>query len=162
MPAKTSTRLQLFTAFLVAASSLAGPAQGARPMYTDDARVVDPKSCQVESWVRFNRDSTEYWALPACNPFGFFELTYGGAGTRFDGESMVFTDNIVQAKTIFKPLEANGWGWGLAAGTDRHLHREVANGWPGDAYAYIPVSFSFNDDAQVVHINAGMVNRRDI
>jgi hypothetical protein len=123
---------------------------------------VDPKSCQVESWIRDNRDSTEYWALPACNPFGWFELTYGGAGTKFSGESMEFTDNILQGKTIFKPLEPNGWGWGFAAGTDRHLHRDSANGWPGDAYAYVPLSISFNDDAQVVHFNAGFINRRDL
>ena len=140
----------------------AANAEAARPMYTDDARIVDPGSCQVESWIRDNRDSTEYWALPACNPLGLLELTYGGAGTRFDGESTVFTDNILQAKSIFKPLEANGWGWGVALGTDRHLHRDAANGWPGDVYAYIPASFSFNDDAQVLHLNAGFVNRRDI
>lgn len=36
-------------------------------MITDDARTVDAKACQVETWVKFNRDSTEYWALPACN-----------------------------------------------------------------------------------------------
>lgn len=138
------------------------PSHGARPMYTDDARIVDPRSCQVESWVRFNRDSTEYWALPACNPFGFFELTYGGARTKDDGASSAFTDNVLQVKSIFKPLEPDGWGWGLALGTDRHLNRDKANGWPGDEYAYIPLSLSFNDDAQVVHFNAGFVNRRDI
>jgi hypothetical protein len=146
----------------LAAASLSAPCEAARPMYTDDARIVDPKSCQVESWIRDNRDSTEYWALPACNPFGFFELTYGGAGTKFNGESMVFTDNILQAKTLFKPLEPNGWGWGLAAGTDRHLHRDSANGWLGDFYSYIPLSISFNDDAQVLHLNAGFVHRRDL
>ena len=27
-------------------------AEAARPMITDDARIVDPKSCQVEAWVR--------------------------------------------------------------------------------------------------------------
>ena len=27
-------------------------AEAARPMLTDDARIVDPKSCQLESWVR--------------------------------------------------------------------------------------------------------------
>ncbi|HLX22160.1 MAG TPA: hypothetical protein VKR38_02345 [Usitatibacter sp.] len=150
------------TLLFALALATALPARAARPMYTDDARIVDPKSCQVESWIRDNRDSTEYWALPACNPFGWFELTYGGAGTRFSGESMEFTDNILQAKVLFKPLEPNGWGWGVAAGTDRHLHRDSANGWPGDAYAYIPLSVSFNDDAQVVHFNAGFINRRDL
>jgi len=64
-------------------------------------------------------------------------------------------------KTILKPLETNGWGVGLAVGTDRHLQRESANGWPGDAYFYVPVSIALADDAWVVHVNAGAVNRRD-
>jgi hypothetical protein len=139
-----------------------GEGEAARPMITDDARVVDPKSCQVESWIRWNRGSTEYWALPACNPFGLFELTYGGARTAPKGESSAFTDNILQVKTIFKPLEPNGWGWGLAVGTDRHLHRESANGWPGDSYFYVPLSISTRDDEIVVHVNGGMVHRRDL
>jgi hypothetical protein len=42
-------------------------AEAARPMLTDDARIVDPKSCQLESWVRDSKHVTEYWALPACN-----------------------------------------------------------------------------------------------
>jgi hypothetical protein len=43
-------------------------AHAARPMITDDARVVDEKACQLESWVRRNRDTTEY-SLPACSHF---------------------------------------------------------------------------------------------
>jgi hypothetical protein len=69
---------------------------------------------------------------------------------------------VGQAKTILKPLETNGWGVGLAVGTARHLKRESANGWPGDAYFYVPVSIAFADDAWVVHVNAGAVNRRDL
>ena len=53
----------------------------ARPMITDDARTVDAKACQVESWVRTNHGSREYWALPACNLTGNLELTFGGART---------------------------------------------------------------------------------
>jgi hypothetical protein len=148
-------------AALALAGAFAPEAKAARPMITDDARVVDPKACQVESWVRRNRDFTELWALPACNPTGYFELTFGGGRTNESGE-YAFTDNIVQAKTILKPLETNGWGVGFAAGTDRHLKRESANGWPGDAYFYVPVSIAFADDAWVVHVNAGAVNRRDV
>ena len=132
----------------------------ARPMITDDARVVDPTACQVESWVRRNRESTEAWALPACNPTGHFELTFGGARTWEHGES-AFTDQQIQAKTVLRPLETDGWGLALAVGTVRHPKRETANGWPGDAYFYVPVSIAFNNDAWVVHLNAGAVNRRD-
>jgi hypothetical protein len=47
-------------------------------MLTDDARIVDPKSCQLESWVRDSKHVTEYWALPACNVGENLELTIGG------------------------------------------------------------------------------------
>ena len=147
--------LSLFTTSFIAA-----PAEAARPMVTDDARIVDAKACQVESWVRRNRDSTEFWALPACNPTGGVELTFGGARTRENGDG-AFTDHVIQAKTIFRPLDERGWGYGLAAGTFRHPHRESARGWPGDAYFYVPVSIKARGDDWVVHLNAGALRRRD-
>lgn len=52
-------------------------AEAARPMLTDDARIVDPKSCQLESWVRDSKHVTEYWALPACNVGENLEVTIG-------------------------------------------------------------------------------------
>lgn len=69
----------------------------ARPMLTDDARVVDAKSCQLETWVRENIDSTEYWALPACNFTGNLELTVGGAIAK-DNNNTETTDIVYQAK----------------------------------------------------------------
>ena len=54
-------------------------AEAARPMLTDDARIVDPKSCQLESWVRDSKHVTEYWALPACNVGENLEVTIGGS-----------------------------------------------------------------------------------
>lgn len=145
---------------LVLLLALCPCAEAARPMVTDDARIVDPKSCQVESWIKRNRNSTEAWALPACNPTGNVELTFGGARTWANGEA-AFTDHVVQAKTIFKPLEPDGWGIGLAVGTFRHPHRAAARGWPGDLYAYSPISVSFASDAWVVHVNVGATRRRD-
>ncbi len=140
--------------------ALSPEGEAARPMITDDARMVDPKACQVESWVRRNRDSTEMWALPACNPTGAFELTFGGARTREDGRDR-FTDQQVQVKTILRPLEPDNWGVGLALGTIRHPRREAANDWPGDPYFYVPVSIALGGDAWVVHMNGGAVHRRD-
>jgi hypothetical protein len=134
-------------------------AHAARPMITDDARIVDAKACQVEAWARRNRDSTEYWALPACNPTGNAELTFGGARTQADGES-AFTDNLVQAKTIFRPLQPEGWGIGLAVGAVRKLKRESANGWPGDPYFYSPISLSLPGDWWTVHLNLGAQRNR--
>lgn len=133
--------------------------QAGSPMVTDDAGTVEAKACQLESWITNKRDSTEYWALPACNFTGNLELTLGGAHTH-EADRTQTTDVVLQGKTLFKPLETNGWGIGLAAGTVRH---PVAN--TRDWYAYVPASFSFRDDAVVVHTNLGWLRegetRRD-
>lgn len=148
-------------ALLAFCACAAFPAQAARPMITDDARIVDPKACQVESWVRRNTDSWEFWAMPACNPTGNVEITFGGARMHDDGTSgSQFTDNVFQLKTILRPLENDNWGLALAVGTDRHLHREAANGWPGDEYFYVPLSVALYGDQWVMHFNAGMTHLR--
>ncbi len=129
----------------------ARPATAARPMITDDARTVDAKTCQVEAWARGSRSSTEYWVLPACAFIDALELTVGGARTRGAGGSTT-TDVVVQGKTVFKPLETNGWGIGLAVGMDRHS--QAGSSTP-DWYAYVPVTFSLRDDAFALHANLG-------
>lgn len=132
-------------------------AYAARPMQTDDARIVDPKACQLESWVKLNRHSTEYWALPSCNLSGNFELTLGGAITHVDQASNT-TDIMFQGKTIFKRMETNGWGVGLAVGTVRHPQFHV-NG--RDWSAYVPASFSFHDDQVLLHTNLGWLRGQE-
>lgn len=130
-------------------------AHAARPMITDDARIVDAKACQLESWVKDNRGSTEYWALPACNFTGNLELTLGGALTS-EASQTETTDVVVQGKTLFKPLETNGWAIGLAGGTVHHLQTGSR-----DWYAYVPTSFSFRDDVVVMHTNVGWMREGD-
>jgi hypothetical protein len=131
----------------------------ARPMITDDARTVDAYACQVESWVRTNQGSREYWALPACNFTGNLELTLGGSRTS-DATGSETSDIILQGKTLLKPLETNGYGVALAVGYAAHPaaqdHRLL-----GDPYFYVPVSFSFASDRVVLHTNAGARHVRD-
>ncbi|MCL1961471.1 MAG: hypothetical protein FWG56_06820 [Desulfovibrionaceae bacterium] len=134
-----------------AAVGMALQAHAARPMMTDDARIVEAKACQLETWVQSNRGSTEYWALPACNFTGNLELTLGGGLTHEGGQTRT-TDAVVQGKTILKPLDANGWGIGLAVGASRHPR---VNDGQRDWYAYVPASFLFRDDALAVHTNLG-------
>ncbi len=130
----------------------------ARPMNTDDARIVDAKACQLETWVRKNRDSTEFWALPACNPTGEFELTVGG--TRTTDKTQDHSAALqMQLKTLFKPLEPNGWGVGLALGTFRN------NGPVGgyEPYLYVPMSWSLRqDDSVVLHTNLGWLRDHQV
>lgn len=147
----------LFRRRLAAAGLLlavAGAGHAARPFITDDARIVDPGACQVETWFRFNRDSNEYWALPGCNPTGNLELTVGGAWLPADepyaGRSSVLQ---VQGKTLFRTLQTNGWGTGLVVGGVIRPE-DVALQVP-QFYTYVPTSFSFRDDGVVVHTNLG-------
>ena len=139
-------------AFLVATLLLiAAHAQAARPLITDDARVVDAKSCQVESWVRRDHSHTEVWALPGCNFGGDLELTLGGQA-RDDGDSP--RQLVVQAKKLLKPLETNGWGAAITLG---HVRHSGINGGKvlRDFYVNAPLSKSLLDDKLVVHANIG-------
>ena len=141
-PMRMSTRWSGLCYGCVMALALTGtaPAQAARPLITDDARVVDPGACQVESWVKRNRDSTEYWALPACNFTGSLELTFGGARTR-DSDRSYASDIQAQGKLLLRPLEINGVGIAVVAGTVRHLQPDAR-----DWFIYAPISVSLLDD----------------
>ncbi len=149
-PAVKASTLALI---LAAALGAAGAAHAARPLITDDARVVDPGACQLESWLRRTRVATEYWALPACNPTGNLELTLGGARLH-DGGGTRSLNLTLQAKTVWRALRPDGWGAALAAGTSV----DPVSG-ARDLYAYLPLSWSINNDARFVHLNLGA--RRD-
>jgi hypothetical protein len=85
-------------------------AEAARPMLTDDARIVDPKSCQLESWVRDSKYITESWALPACNVGENLELTIGGSLESESGHSS-FANELYQIKSIIQPIALNQTGF---------------------------------------------------
>lgn len=129
----------------------------ARPMITDDARVVDSKSCQIETWIKVNKDSEEYWALPACNFFENLELTIGTAAEHADSETTT-TDVLIQGKYLFKKLETNSWSWALAIGNVNHPDVDRKTNLLGDIYFYVPVSFSLRDDALFIHTNVGVLH----
>jgi hypothetical protein len=150
--------------FLLAAAGVAllPPAvHAARPMITDDARITDAHACQVETWTKSTRAGREYWAFPACNPTGNFEFTLGGNSLP-DGAGGHVSDYVVQGKTLFRPLETNGYAWGLAAGIVRHGDPRPGQGQTSAAYFYVPVSASFADDRVVLHLNVGAQNNRDL
>lgn len=161
MKPREGDRRLLVVLLLVLASSLASPqARAARPFVTDDARLTTAHSCQLESWTRLYRDSRELWALPACNPTGNFEVTLGGGYARAEGQPST-KDYVLQAKTLFRALEANNWGWGLAVGTVRHPEIHPGPNQLGNTYAYVPLSASFVDDRLVVHTNVGWLRDRE-
>lgn len=134
-------------------------ANAARPFVTDDARLTTAHSCQLESWMRIYPDSRELWALPACNPTGNLEFTFGGGRAKNDGEAAT-NDYVFQAKTLFRPLEVNGWGWGVAVGTVRHPENNPGPNLLGNTYAYVPASMSFDSDRIIIHTNIGWLKDR--
>jgi hypothetical protein len=142
---------------LLLSLALSPLAYAARPMVTDDARIVDDKSCQLETWLKANRGSDEYWALPSCNFSGNFELAVGSAVTRQNGSGET-SDLLVQGKTLFRTLEPNGWAWGLVGGAASHP--DVSRKMLGDVYAYVPATFSFRDDRVLLHTNLGWIRDR--
>lgn len=132
----------------------------ARPMVTDDARIVDPGACQLEAWQRVNHGSRERWVFPACNPTGNLEITLGGNDLP-DANGGRASDYVLQGKTIFRPLQTNGYGFGLAAGAYFHGDPAPDQGQLKTAYFYVPISKSFLDDRLVVHVNVGAQNDHD-
>jgi len=139
--------------------SSAPAAFAARPFVTDDARLTTAGSCQLETWARVYDHSRELWALPACNPTGNLEFTAGAGVATSDAGSRT-EDYVLQLKTLFRPLQTNGWGWGLGIGTVRHPKINPGPNLLGNTYAYVPVSLSFNDDRLVVHTNLGLLRDR--
>ena len=129
-------------------------AMAARPFVTDDARLTNAGQCQLESWSRRYRNSTEFWALPACNLSGNSEVSLG-TGAAYDLQGVRSQDYILQGKTLVRKLETDDWGWGLAFG---HVMHPAINPGPnllGNTYAYIPISRSFKHDDIIVHANVG-------
>jgi hypothetical protein len=128
-------------------------AQAGRPMTTDDASILDPNSCQLETWTLRSRASNEIWAMPACR-VGAFELAAGAGRAGASGAKTTY--GVLQAKTVFKPLDVNDWGIGLAFGTQF----DTRKGLGGDRYAYVPISWSLHDDLLQVHANLGWLREK--
>jgi len=137
---------------------MSDPAMAARPFVTDDARLTQAGSCQIESWSRIYRSTTEFWALPACNPTGGFELTFGAGRAFYNG--FATNDYIIQGKTLFRALEAGGFGWGIAAGKIAHPAINPGPNLFGNHYFYIPFSVASLDSKQVLHLNLGALRNR--
>jgi hypothetical protein len=152
-----TTPHRLAIALALAVTAL--PAMAARPLITDDARIVDPKSCQVESWVQFHPGGSERWAIPACNPTGNWELALGGSVARNDENKLELNNVQMQAKTLLKPLETNGYGVALTLGAVHQPNAEEKKMF-GNVFVNLPVSLSFADDRFVLHLNAGASHER--
>lgn len=116
---------------------------------TDDARIVEAGGCQIESFVKRQArfDETEFWFLPACNPWGV-ELTAGHIHVN-SSQAVASSTTLLQAKALLKPLATNGSGYAVSAG--------VFASRQNSPYINGIGSFSYLDDRIVIHGNLGAI-----
>lgn len=129
--------------------ALSNSSHSGRPMVVDDATLVSPKTCQLETWMQHNPDSKEYWAKPACNFGGNFEFSVGLGKVNDDAEHLSYA--TLQGKTLLKPLETNDWGLGFSFGTQINTKDSSKKDWT----ANVPLSISTLDDKFLIHANIG-------
>lgn len=150
---------------IICVLATAGPAGGARPLVTDDARVVDPGACQLEIWTRLGDAGDEYWALPACSPIANLELTAGVGVLPADrGGPPEHASVQLQAKTLFRSLTAHRIGVGLVAGTVLRAHGDVADlnvDRLGEVFGYVPVTVTLLRERAWLNLNLGARYRGD-
>ena len=146
---------------LAALAFSALPAHAARPLVTDDARLVDPQGCQVETFYKRQREfrESEFWVLPACNPWGRLELALGGnwIDSTQPGDSRTL---IAQGKALLVPLQTNGVGFALTLGVAQVSPSQSSS--VANPYVNGIGSFSFLDDRVVLHANLGVVRDNQV
>lgn len=124
-------------------------AYAARPMNTDDARVVPYGHCQLETWSEFHfAQNSEIWALPACNLFFDTEISLGG-DIGFESSALRF-----QIKKLFVNADEKPWGIGIAIGNALR-HTDPIHYNFDDFYFYVPASVVLLDSRLVFHLNIG-------
>lgn len=139
-------------------------AHAARPMVTDDANIVDPQSCQLESWVKTSQVSLERWAVPGCNFAWDTEISVGGnaQNAKVEGDSQFW---LFQAKKRWKKLEPNSWGLSTTLGRvserpgrSQQLNSEsLAPSSAQDTYLNVPITWALASD-RFVHLNLGWIH----
>ena len=146
-------RTLLILALATSSSAFAG-----RPLFTEDATVLEQGHCQLELWMDRYKDATDVWMAPACNFGANIELEAGASRT-FAAGTAALSQSYFQVKTAFRSVDDHPWGVGLVLGVNRVPLREVHKGWD-DPFAIVPVSFKVGED-NLLHLNVGWVRNRE-
>ncbi len=135
-------------------------AHAARPMNTDDANIVDEKSCQLETWAKTTRTSLERWAMPGCNLGGELEWTVGGNAQTEDavGKTQFW---VGQVKKRWVPVGENSVGISTTVGTMATRPATADRPNDKDYYLNVPVTVPFGHE-RFVHLNAGWVQHQSL
>jgi len=156
MPLAPALKAALKTALLATGVMAAFPAVAGRPLITDDADVVAPGACQIESWMQRTRNEgpseKTLWLNAACSPADRTELGLGGAR----GVSGIDRGTLTtwQVKHVIQRYDdaSPGLAVALADQRDRRSHRHAL----GDTSAIGIASFPLAGDTLMAHVNAGV------
>jgi hypothetical protein len=131
-------------------------AWAARPLVTDDARIVEAHACQLETWAQLGSraSSDDVWFQPACNPTGHAEIAAGFALLESDtGAAHDEPAVVLQGKTLFRGPEAGRVAWGAAAGVLLNASSAGDRDTLNITYGYFPVTLDAG--GPLVHVNIG-------
>lgn len=133
-------------------------AAGEAPLITEDARILDRGTCQIESLFARERHFPERGASGAfaCDPFGHAEFGFEGARIT-NGETGTGYGYDLKAKVLLRELSADQIGIVAIAGViqERPFMAEKTN----NPYLKVGASLAAFDERVVLHANLGM--RRD-
>ena len=147
---KQTLRLGLLSGLLILVCPLTW---AARPMVTDDANVVDPRACQVETWVRSGHVSTERWAVPGCNFFADTELSVG-SNLLSEPNGQTQQLRLWQLKKRWRVVEPGQWGLSTTVGRVDSPSSAAGFSPAQDTYLNIPITLP-TQQGTILHWNLG-------
>ncbi|MCH8544550.1 MAG: hypothetical protein LAT61_13365 [Alcanivorax sp.] len=141
---------------LAAGFTLANQAHAAGGHYVvEDALLVDPSGCELESWhSRLDRNNADTALLLTCNPTGAFDIGGGLVRTEENGEY----DTLVElnGKFLFRDAAEHRFGLGLAAiATYSNDSAKLET-----VELLLPATFNATDSL-AIHANVGHANERN-
>ena len=131
-------------------------ARAGAPLVTDDASIIESKSCQFETWANGTQGARNYWIVPACNFGGGVELSLGLADVNPQGEPGSY-QTVLQAKTVFTKAADGAWSIGAVAGVGHDSGPPAAGASSTAYYAKGLLSLYLNDELEV-DLNLGTSN----
>ena len=157
MPVRRTLIAGYAKAGLPALFFIAAPAAWAgRPLVTDDAPILDPGQCQLETWTQRDPAHTHYWAVPSCNVNGNWEMGGGVARLQGHGGDSGLTLAVIQAKALLAKADDGSWLLGVAGANQF----EPSRGLAGDLTLYFPLTVNLFGDRLQWHTNLGWRRER--
>jgi hypothetical protein len=152
----TAVHVLALTTLLVGASLHARPLQlQAQQFVTDDAALVEYRSCQLEAW----HGETVSWLIPACQFLRNLEVSAGTGRVTHEGARS--SEWLLEGKYLIHEFDRRGVGLGLVAGLTFENPSRISSHNLSGAYAYVPVSVPLAGESLVVHANLGWEFERD-